>query len=132
MILWLGKSGVLAGPKISFLEWREVSSSWVCDECNEEGLEGRWLDECTSSEDAKVGLNDVLNAWLNMVLVDSNLDDTRWMNLLESASRALVCILEDENEVVLSSVNVEWDEYEDEGRLSSFVGELCEYLLKGG
>ena len=28
-------------------------------------------------------------------------------------------------------MNVEWDEYEDEGRLSSFVGKLYEYLLKG-
>ena len=67
-----------------------------------------------------------------MVLVDSNLDDTRWMNLLESPSRALVWILEDENEVALYSVNAEWHEYEYKGRLSSFAGELCEYLLKGG
>ena len=40
-----------------------------------------------------------------MVLVDSNLDDMRWKNLLESSSRALVVSLEDEDEVVLSSAD---------------------------
>ena len=64
-----------------------------------------------------------------MVLVDLNLDDMRWMNLLEATSRALVRILGDENEVALSSMCAEWDEYEDE--LSPLEGESDGRLLKG-
>ena len=43
----------------------------------------------------------------------------------------MVWSLEDENEVILSSVNIEWDECEDESGLSSLKGESDKYLLKG-
>ena len=88
----------------------------------EEGWQWRWLYEVCSSDDLKVCSNDNSNMQLCTVLVDLNLDDMRWVSLLESASRALVHSLENETEVMSSYVNVEWDECEDEGGLSSLGG----------
>jgi len=67
-----------------------------------------------------------------MVLIDSNLDKVRWTKLLALASKDLVSLLEDENEVSLSSVNIGWDGHKDIGKLSSLEVESDKCLLKEG